>query len=133
MFSLIQKVLIKALSLDDAYSRIEALEVKIERLEGFADENESLWQFLDEQEEVDCHEVFSLLSTTQSDTSENLMLFGNNPYICTVSAEHSWCSTYFNLTRMDAFERDKPKDSFWMKSFLWLAYARMSMEASPGG
>ena len=53
MFSLIQKVLIKALSLDDVYSRIETLEAKIERLEGFADENESLWEFLDEQEEVD--------------------------------------------------------------------------------
>jgi len=53
MFSLIQKVLIKALSLDDVYSRIETLEAKIERLEGFADENASLWQFLDEQEEID--------------------------------------------------------------------------------
>ena len=53
MFSLIQKVLIKVLSLDDVYSRIEALEAKIERLEGFADENASLWQFLDEQEEID--------------------------------------------------------------------------------
>jgi hypothetical protein len=53
MFSLIQKVLIKALSLDDVYSRIETLEAKIERLEGFADENASLWQFLDEQEEIE--------------------------------------------------------------------------------
>lgn len=53
MFSLIQKVLIKALSLGDVYSRIETLEAKIERLEGFADENKSLWDFLDEQEEVD--------------------------------------------------------------------------------
>lgn len=53
MFSLIQKALIRALSLGDAYSRIEALEAKIERLEGFADENASLWQFLDEQKEID--------------------------------------------------------------------------------
>tara|TARA_Y100000310_G_scaffold206005_1_gene206350 strand:+ start:2572 stop:2817 length:246 start_codon:yes stop_codon:yes gene_type:complete len=53
MFSLIQKALIKALSLDVVYSRIEVLEAKIERLEGFADENESLWQFLDDQEEID--------------------------------------------------------------------------------
>ena len=53
MFSLIQKALIKALSLDDVYSRVEELEAKIERLEGLADENESLWQFLDEQKEMD--------------------------------------------------------------------------------
>ena len=53
MFSLIHKALIKALSLDDAYSRIEILEAKIKRLEGFADENESLWRFLDEQKEME--------------------------------------------------------------------------------
>ena len=53
MFSLIQKALIKALSLGDVYSRIDALEAQIERLEGFADENASLWQFLDEQKEID--------------------------------------------------------------------------------
>jgi|TARA_R110000824_G_scaffold90631_1_gene221232 hypothetical protein len=53
MFSLIQKALIKALSLGDVYSRIDALEAQIERLEGFADENASLWQFLDEQQEID--------------------------------------------------------------------------------
>jgi len=53
MFSLIQKALLRALSLDTAHRRIEALEAKIEKLEGFADENESLWQFLDEQKEND--------------------------------------------------------------------------------
>ena len=51
MFSLIQKILNRALSLDAVYDRIEKIESKLERFEKLADENESLWQFLDEQKE----------------------------------------------------------------------------------
>ena len=53
MFSLIQKLLARARSLDAVYDRIEKIESKLERFEKLADENESLWQFLDEQKEMD--------------------------------------------------------------------------------
>ena len=53
MFSLIQKALRQALSLDAVYERIEKLESQIQRFEKLADENDSLWQFLDEQKELD--------------------------------------------------------------------------------
>ena len=78
MFSLIQKALIKALSLDAAYSRIEALEAKIERLEGLADENESLWQFLDEQKEID--EVFTTSTEDYESEITDMMLRKMKPY-----------------------------------------------------
>lgn len=39
----------KALSYDVLCERIETLEAKVERFEKLADENEALWQFLDEQ------------------------------------------------------------------------------------
>ena len=53
MFSLIQKLFAQALSLNAVYDRIEKIESKLERFEKLADENESLWQFLDEQKESD--------------------------------------------------------------------------------
>jgi hypothetical protein len=51
MFSIIHKMLARARSFDVLYKRIEAIEKKIIRFEKLADENESLWQFLDEQKE----------------------------------------------------------------------------------
>jgi len=53
MFSLIQKILNLAQSLNALYKRIDTLEAKLERFEQLADENEALWQFLDEQKEND--------------------------------------------------------------------------------
>jgi hypothetical protein len=78
MFYLIHKALVKALSLDVAYSRIEALEAKIERLEGLADENESLWQFLDEQKEID--EVFTGPTEDYESELADIMLRKMKPF-----------------------------------------------------
>ena len=49
MLSLIRKTLQRALSLNEYSSRIQKLEEKIKKLEKIADENESLWQMLEEQ------------------------------------------------------------------------------------
>ena len=51
MFSLIQKILRRARSFDAVFERLDAIEAKLVRFEKLADENESLWQFLDEQKE----------------------------------------------------------------------------------
>ena len=63
MFSLIHKVLHAARSFDAACKKInklenhtQVLEEKLKRFERLADENESLWEFLDQQKEID--EVF---------------------------------------------------------------------------
>ena len=53
MFSLIRKMFQRALSYDVLCERIEKIETKLERFEMLADENESLWQFLDDQKEND--------------------------------------------------------------------------------
>tara|TARA_Y100000310_G_scaffold5373_1_gene6308 strand:- start:5149 stop:5415 length:267 start_codon:yes stop_codon:yes gene_type:complete len=53
MFSLIQKILNRARSFGALFERIEKIEAKLQRFEKLADENESLWQFLDEQKEMD--------------------------------------------------------------------------------
>jgi len=53
MFSLIRRVLQRARSLNEFSSRIQNLENKIEKLEKIADENDSLWQMLDEQREME--------------------------------------------------------------------------------
>ncbi len=53
MFSLIQKILNRARSFDALFERIDKIESKLERFEKLADENESLWQYLDEQKEMD--------------------------------------------------------------------------------
>jgi hypothetical protein len=53
MFSLIQKILRRALSLDGLFNRLDRLEEKISGLETIVDENESLWQFLEDQKEME--------------------------------------------------------------------------------
>ena len=53
MFSLIQKILRRALSLDELFERLNRVEEKILGLEKIADENDSLWQMIEEQREMD--------------------------------------------------------------------------------
>ena len=53
MFSTLRKILERVRSFDAVLDRIEILESKLERFTRLADENESLWQFLDEQKEKD--------------------------------------------------------------------------------
>ena len=53
MFSTIKKILSRARSFDALFDRIDKIEVTLSRLEKLADENESLWQFLDDQKEMD--------------------------------------------------------------------------------
>lgn len=53
MFSIIKKILSRAKSFDALYERIDKLEAQMQRFEKLADENESLWQFLDEQKEME--------------------------------------------------------------------------------
>tara|TARA_R110002020_G_scaffold53950_3_gene150769 strand:- start:4431 stop:4676 length:246 start_codon:yes stop_codon:yes gene_type:complete len=53
MFSLIQKILNRARSLDAVYDRLDKIEAKLDRFEKLADENESLWEYLDEQKDVE--------------------------------------------------------------------------------
>tara|TARA_R110000824_G_scaffold102639_6_gene244160 strand:- start:5933 stop:6178 length:246 start_codon:yes stop_codon:yes gene_type:complete len=53
MFSIIKKILNRAKSFDALYDRLDKIEAKLEKLESVADENESLWQFLDDQKEMD--------------------------------------------------------------------------------
>ena len=53
MFSLIQKILSRARSFDALFDRVEKIEAQAARFEKLADENESLWQMLDEQREAD--------------------------------------------------------------------------------
>jgi 3-methyladenine DNA glycosylase Tag len=53
MFSLIKKLLSQARSFDAVYERLDKIEAQLTRYEKLADENESLWQFLDEQKEMD--------------------------------------------------------------------------------
>jgi len=53
MFSLIQKILRRALSLDELFERLSRVEEKILGLEKIADENDSLWQMIEDQREMD--------------------------------------------------------------------------------
>jgi 5'-deoxynucleotidase YfbR-like HD superfamily hydrolase len=53
MFSLIQKILSRVRSFDALFDRVEKIEAQTARFEKLADENESLWQMLDEQREAD--------------------------------------------------------------------------------
>ncbi len=53
MFSIIRKMLERVRSFDAVYDRLDKIEANLERYEGLADENESLWQYLDEQKEMD--------------------------------------------------------------------------------
>ena len=53
MLSLIQKMLRAARSYDTVLSRLERIETKIRKFDKIADENDALWQMLDEQKEMD--------------------------------------------------------------------------------
>jgi hypothetical protein len=53
MFSIIKKLLSQARSFAAYSDRLNKIESKLERFEKLADENESLWQYLDEQKEMD--------------------------------------------------------------------------------
>ena len=51
MFSLVRKILNQARSFDALFDRVSRIEAQLERYERLADENESLWNYLDEQKE----------------------------------------------------------------------------------
>ena len=53
MFSIIKKLLSQARSFAAYSDRLDKIESKLDRFEKLADENESLWQYLDEQKEID--------------------------------------------------------------------------------
>ena len=53
MFSIIRKMFERVRSFDAVYDRLDKIEADLERYEKLADENESLWQYLDEQKEID--------------------------------------------------------------------------------
>jgi len=53
MFSTIRKMLARITSFDIVHKRLDEIEAKLDRYERLADENESLWQYLDEQKEMD--------------------------------------------------------------------------------
>ena len=53
MFSIIRKMLEGVRSFDAVYDRLDKIEAELKRYERLADENESLWQYLDEQKEID--------------------------------------------------------------------------------
>lgn len=78
MFSLIQKILSRARLLDAVYDRIEKIESKLERFEKLADENESLWQFLDEQKEND--NIFVTSGDELQQEFSDVMLRNLKPY-----------------------------------------------------
>jgi 3-methyladenine DNA glycosylase Tag len=46
-------MLARVRSFDAVYNRLDKIEADLKRYEKLADENESLWQFLDEQKEMD--------------------------------------------------------------------------------
>ena len=53
MFSSIQKMFRKALSLDALYEKIELIENKLAELEKISDERDSLWLFIEEMREIE--------------------------------------------------------------------------------
>ena len=53
MFSTIKKIVNLAKSFDAFSERVERLEATVQSLQQIADENESLWQQLDEQREME--------------------------------------------------------------------------------
>jgi len=53
MFSIIRKMFERARSFDAVFDRLNKIESKLEKFEKLADENESLWQYLDEQKEME--------------------------------------------------------------------------------
>ena len=59
MFSFIQSVLRKALSLDELSNRVEVLEKRVVEMQNISDERESLWLFIEEihQQEQDAYRL----------------------------------------------------------------------------
>ena len=53
MFSIIRKMLARARSFDAVFDRLDKIEAQLEKHQKLADENESLWQYLDEQKEME--------------------------------------------------------------------------------
>jgi len=53
MFSTIKKIVNLAKSFDAFSERVDRLEESLTQLQHIADENESLWQYLDDQREMD--------------------------------------------------------------------------------
>ena len=52
MYYLARKILNRILNLDHFSDRIKNLEKKVESLEALADENDSLWQYIEDQREM---------------------------------------------------------------------------------
>jgi hypothetical protein len=78
MFSLIRKILTRAQSLSAACDRLDHIEAKLERFEKLADENEALWQFLDEQKEND--NIFVTCGDELQQEFSDVMLRNLKPY-----------------------------------------------------
>ncbi len=78
MFSLIQKILNQARSFDAWCERIAQIELQLERFEKLADENESLWQFLDEQKEAEAD--FQAHSEDYQDELNEIFIRRMKPY-----------------------------------------------------
>ena len=53
MFYIIRKVLERVRSFDAVFDRLDKIEAQLEKHQKLADENESLWQYLDEQKEME--------------------------------------------------------------------------------
>lgn len=53
MFSIIRKMLERVRSFDAVFDRLDKIEAQLEKHQQLADENESLWQYLDEQKEME--------------------------------------------------------------------------------
>jgi len=60
MFSLIQKMFQKVLSLRSAFENIKQLEERVAELENISAERESLWLFIEEMQQQEC-EVYQVL------------------------------------------------------------------------
>ena len=78
MFSIIRKLLVRAKSLDAIYDRLDEIETKLDRFEKLADENESLWQYLDEQKEMEG--VFVGSAEEFAEEFSDIMLRNLKPY-----------------------------------------------------
>ena len=73
MFSTIKKMIDRVRSIDRLNERIARIEAKIKEYEGFATENEALWEFLDEQKTV-ASEMFVGTADELEDEISDLML-----------------------------------------------------------
>jgi len=78
MFSLIQKILNRVRSFDQLYDRLEKIEASLKKYEGFIAENEALWQFLDEQKELE--DTWTTCGTDIHDDLADVILKNMKPY-----------------------------------------------------